>query len=82
MFNRFKKREEKIENWKNEAKSRNAKFLTVVFNSIDKLEYPVYDILSKNCAEAALKAAPFGTLKYTTEIFDLREPQKNIKNTC
>lgn len=81
MFNWFKRREEKIEGWKNEAKSRNSKFLTVVFNGIDKSEYPVYDIISKNCIEAALRAAPFGSLKYSTEIFDLREPQKIIKKS-
>ncbi len=73
MFDWFKKREKRIEDWKNEAKSRNCAFLVVVFNSIDKSEYPVWDLISKNCTEAMLKAAPIHSLKYATEIFDLRE---------
>lgn len=79
MFKWFlNKRIEKIERWKVEAKNRNARYLTVVFNSVDKFEYPVFDVLSTSVIGAALKAAPYNSLKYAVDGFSFWEPKKKI----
>lgn len=72
----FNKREKRIEKWKVEAKMRNARYLVVVFNAVDRFEYPVYDILSTSVIGAALKAAPYNSLKYAVEGFSFWEPEK------
>jgi hypothetical protein len=71
-----KKREEKIERWKVEAKRRNARYLVITFDSWDKFERPVFDMSSTSAIEACIKATPYNSTKYTVDAFRMWEPEE------
>lgn len=70
------KRDEKIECWKAEAKSRNARYLVITFSTWDKFERPFYAMRATSAVQACLDAAPYGSTEVSIDAFRIWEPEE------
>ena len=75
MFEWIRKRKkEKINRWKQDAKNNGAKFLVIVFDIWDKTERCIYDKTSLNCRESSVRAASYNSNKYVIDVIRIEDP--------